>query len=419
MPQLHRRLDSAIVQQIIAGYASGHLTLDVATAQLGIRRRRLFVLLAAYRCDPTTFSIGYARYSPPRITDRIERRIREELEVEQRLIADPAIPIRSYNYSSIRDTLREHDAITISVQTISRRAQAWGFWLPRPPKRVHDREVITRHAGELIQHDSSHHRWSPYAEAMWYGITSIDDCSRLLLYADLWERETSWAHIAALRETFLRHGIPLRYYVDNHGIFRFIERRNRMGEVHTIGTDEVDPQWRRVLRDLNVDVTYALSPQAKGKVERPYRWMQDRVVRRCAKEDVRSLMETQRIFREEAERYNVRQVHSTTGEIPIIRFELLCNTGKSMLRPFAIPQPFAHLNDVFCFREERVVDAYRRISFHGLVLSIPDVLPRQTVELRYAPAAQPGITEVRVWYRRQRLVDVQRVKTEQLTGVQF
>lgn len=419
MPQLHKRLDPAVVHRIVSGYNAGSISLTVAIAQLGIKRARFFDLLATYRRDPDAFTLTYARYSPPRIADRIERQIRKELETERQLINDPAVPIRTYNYAAIRDTLRDTHRITVSVPTIIARAKAWGFWLPKPSKRPHDREVVTRYAGELIQHDSSHHRWSPSAEAMWYGITSIDDCSRLLLYADLWERETSWTHIVALKEAMIRYGIPLRYYTDNHGIFRFVERRDRMGAVHTVGTDEVDPQWRQVLRDLSVDVTYALSPQAKGKVERPYRWMQDRVVRRCAKEDVRSFVEVRRIFREEAKRYNERQVHSTTGEIPVVRFEALCSTGQSMFRPFTVPQPYVHLNDLFCFREERVVDAYRRIAFHGLTLTIPVILPRQTVELRYAPALQSGITNIRIWYRRVKLVDVQHVKTEQLTGVQF
>ncbi len=44
-------------------------------------------------------------------------------------------------------------------------------------------------------------------------------------------------------------------------------------------TDEADPQWRQVMKTLGVDVSYALSPQAKGKVERPYRWLQDRIIK--------------------------------------------------------------------------------------------------------------------------------------------
>jgi hypothetical protein len=419
MTHLHRRLDSDVVRTILAQYVSRQLTLDAARAQLGIQRARFYGLLAAYRNDPAAFSIAYTRTRTARLDAKVEQQIRSALEQDRTLITDPAIPIRSYNYSAIRDTLQREHRISVSVPTIIVRAKAWGFWIPKRERKIHDRIVSTDYAGELVQHDSSHHRWAPSVEAMWYGITSIDDCSRLLLYADLWERESSWTHIVSLKEAMVRHGIPLRYYTDNHGIFRFIERRDHMGNIHTVGTDAVDPQWRKVLRDLSVDVTYALSPQAKGKVERPYRWMQDRVVRRCAAEDVRSFDATRRIFREERDRYNTHQVHSTTREIPVLRFERLLREGKTMLRPFAIPKPFAHVNDIFCFREERTVNGYRKVEFHGTELTLSGVLPRQTVELRYSPSVQEGYTEVRVWYRRERLLDTKIVRTEQLRGVQF
>ena len=64
-------------------------------------------------------------------------------------------------------------------------------------KTVHDREVITTCVGAFIQHDASHHRWSPYAASQWALITSLDDFSRKILFADLFEEETTWAHIKA------------------------------------------------------------------------------------------------------------------------------------------------------------------------------------------------------------------------------
>lgn len=416
---LHRRLDDAQVRSILASYDRKELTRDAAVAQLGIKRTQFFALLQEYRSSAAQFSIRYQRTARARIPTDVDHRIRKELETDRALIGDPAIPLRTYNYSAIHDALARED-IVVSTETIRQRAKRWGFWIPKPPRRLHDRIVTTDHVGALVQHDSSHHRWSPLISEMWYGITSIDDCSRLLLYADLWERETSWSHIIALKEAILRYGIPLRYYVDNHGIFRFIERRDSMGALHTVGTDEADPQWKRVLHDLSVDVTYALSPQAKGKIERPYRWMQDRVVRRCAREAIQDFSGARRIFREEMARYNDHQVHSTTGEIPVRRFARLRTDGSTVFRPFAIPKPFTHRSDIFCFREERVVNGYRKIAFHGLDLSVPNLLPRQAVELRYAPSEDhDGVTEIRMWYRRERLVEVTSVPTAKIQGVRF
>lgn len=100
------------------------------------------------------------------------------------------------------------------MPTIIDRAKRNNFYFLRPKRKAHDREVITNYPGELIQHDSSHHRFAPYAEK-WYLITSLDNYSRLILYAVLVQRETTWEHILALEYVLLKYGFPLAYYVDS------------------------------------------------------------------------------------------------------------------------------------------------------------------------------------------------------------
>ncbi|MEA1964571.1 MAG: hypothetical protein U9O41_05540 [Candidatus Aerophobetes bacterium] len=99
-----------------------------------------------------------------------------------------------------------------------------------------------------------------YADKKWYLITSIDDYSRLLLYAKLVERETSWHHIVALQDVFLIWGFPFSYYVDSHSIFRFVQGRDSLWRKHYLLTDEVETQWGKVLHDCKVEPKYALSP---------------------------------------------------------------------------------------------------------------------------------------------------------------
>ena len=93
--------------------------------------------------------------------------------------------------------------------------------------------------------------------------------------ATLLKRETSWAHIVALQTVILKYGLPYCYYVDSHSIFRFVQGRDSVWRDQRLVTDEADPQWKQVLKDLNVKVTYALSPQAKGKIEKTL-WMASR-----------------------------------------------------------------------------------------------------------------------------------------------
>ena len=132
--------------------------------------------------------------------------------------------------------------------------------------------------GEIVEHDSSYHLRSPPAKEKWYLITSLDDFSRLILCATLVRKETSWAHILALQTVVLNYGAPFLYYVDSHSIFRFVQDTGSLWRRHYTLTDLADPQWKQVMDDCNIKVTYALSPQARGKVERPYGWLQDRII---------------------------------------------------------------------------------------------------------------------------------------------
>ncbi len=248
-------------------------------------------------------------------------------------------------------------------------------------------------------------------------ITSLDDYSRCLLYAALVEKETRWTHIAALEDVWIRYGFPFKYYVDSHSIFRFIEKRDSVWKKHSLKTDEVDPQWKRVLSECKVATVYALSPQAKGKIERPYRWLQDRIVRTCARENIRKIEEARDVLSHEIKRYNEHQVHSVTGEIPAIRFERAIKEGKSLFRPFHIPAPYESTKDIFCIKEERTTDAYRKISIDGLELKVPGTDPYEQVELRMVPD-KDGLVEIRFWYRG-KFIGIQRVKSTDLKKIHF
>ena len=118
-----------------------------------------------------------------------------------------------------------------------------------------------------------------------------------------------------------------------------------------------------MVRLLGVKVVFALSPQAKGKVERPYRWLQDRIVRTCALEHIGELEEARTVLSEELDRYNLHQVHSTTKEIPGLRFTKAVASGNSLFRVFSLAGPYTSPKDIFCLREKRTTNPYDRISF--------------------------------------------------------
>lgn len=397
--QLHKRLDEQTVIAVLERYLAKEIKQAEAIQYLGVKRSRFFALLKQYNDNADTFSLEYQRSSPKRISEETETLIKQELKKEKQLIDNKNITIRFYNYSAVRDTLLDKYQTKVSVTSIITRAKAWGYYQEKKERKIHDREVLTNFIGELVQHDSSHHLWSPYMDQKLYLITSIDDYSRLLLYAELVERETTWRHIEAVKSVVLQHGCPLKYYADQHRIFRFVKNRDKQSpwRSYTKFTDDVNPQWKQVMLDCHVEPVYALSPQAKGKVERPYRWLQDRIVRAAAKEHLTTIDELRNVLKELVAKYNTQWVHSTTKEIPIVRFENALNSQLCLFKPLKLVQPNQHINDIFCLRAQRAVNPYRKVSLDGVVITVPGGIPRQTVDLKLIPDTQNSIVEIRFW----------------------
>ena len=190
MNQVHKRFTAEQVKVLLKGYCQGILERPAIEEILGIGKSRFFALLREYRHNPDGFSLAYDRATPTRLPASAEEKIEKQLMLDKSLIDDSSLPITTYNYSAIRDRLAKQDT-KVALSTIIERAKRLGCYQPHPRKKAHDREVLTTAIGALIQHDASHHKWSPYAGERWVLITSIDDFSRKLLYADFFEQETT------------------------------------------------------------------------------------------------------------------------------------------------------------------------------------------------------------------------------------
>jgi len=367
---------------------------------LEIGKTRFFALLRVFREDPKNFTIAYNRKTPAKLSSQAESKIKKALLREKKIVEDPDLPISGYNYTAIHDRLKK-EGVQVSVPTIINRAKQLNCHKPRKKTKSHDREVLTESIGALIQHDASKHLWAPLAKEKWYLITSIDDYSRKLLFADFFTAETSWAHIQAAQTLIQTYGIPFKYYVDSLRVFRFVQGRDSFWRKHVLETDDVNTQWKKVMEELSIKVSHALSPQAKGKIERPYRWLQDRIVRTCIYENLSTIEEARLALKDEVNRYNNHQVHSTTKEIPAIRFNKALSSGNSLFRKFSIPKPYSSPLDIFCLRETRIINAYRRISLFNHTIEVPNVPLRVPVEVHLIPYPEREIMHIRIWFEQQ------------------
>ena len=419
---LHKRFIDDQVKDIVTKYVEKKIRGKEACRYLGIGRTRLHQLMKAYQSHPHTPVIGYKRTVPPRrVKSSIQEHILSELSFEkERIIDNPHVPTNKYNYSYIRNLLQEKYSEQVSLPTIIALAKANDYWkTKRKREQIHTRQVLTNFVGELIQHDSSHHLFAPDSMKKWYLITSLDDYSRKLLHARLVPVENTWVHIQAVEDVCLRVGIPFSYYSDQHSIFRYVKDRDKFSiyTTYTKFTGDVDTQWNAVLKDISTKPIFALSPEAKGKIERPYQWLQDHLVRTCVRYRITDITKGQHILNEEVSRYNTKQVHSVTGEIPDIRFNKAVKEGKTLFRPFTPLLPYA-TKDIFSLRETRTTDGYRSISLFGTKLKVPNVDPYRPIDIRMYPDTKTRTVEVRFWHEKT-FLDSQTLPAKDLPGVHF
>jgi hypothetical protein len=124
-----RKLFSADqVKEVFRRYLARQIGIDQALAMLKIRRRQFFKLLKLYRDRPESFSLQYARKTPPRRIDaKAEAKITQELKREAEIIRDRRNPVRFYNYSYVKEILENKHKVRVSLPTIIDRAKKMGI----------------------------------------------------------------------------------------------------------------------------------------------------------------------------------------------------------------------------------------------------------------------------------------------------
>ncbi len=135
MSQLHKKFTTDQVKDLLQRYLDGKIQRAHIQGILGIKTRQFFKLLNEYKKDPESFSIDYVRKSPKRIPVEVEKNIIKELKIDKTIIQDKTNPTDSYNYSYIKDRLRDKYHQKVSLPTIIDRARQYDFYLPKKAKK--------------------------------------------------------------------------------------------------------------------------------------------------------------------------------------------------------------------------------------------------------------------------------------------
>lgn len=171
--------------------------------------------------------------------------------------------------------------IKISRETVRLWMKQAGLRAVRPRRRgpkVHQSRQPRPCFGELIQIDGSYHDWFEGRSDPCCLLVFIDDATSGIVFALFCDHETTLNYMAAVRAHLRQNGRPLAYYSDRHSIF--LTTRNVDGYYEKT-------QFSRAMEALGIETVCAKSPQAKGRVERANKTLQDRLIKdmRLAKID--------------------------------------------------------------------------------------------------------------------------------------
>ncbi len=175
------------------------------------------------------------------------------------------------NHTHMSELLREHEGIDVTRSTLRRLLVSAGEKSPRgrrPPKHRVRRQRMPRE-GMLVQLDGSYHRWLGKDGPQFTLLLAVDDATGTVVNALFCELENTRSYFMLLDGLIRRRGIPLALYVDRHAVFK-----------HTPSPETAagPTQFSRAMDELGMQLIFALSPQAKGRVERAAGTFQDRLV---------------------------------------------------------------------------------------------------------------------------------------------
>lgn len=196
------------------------------------------------------------------------------------------------------------EGMIIAPETLRRWLLAAGLWRRRRKRQQHRQWRERRaHAGELVQMDGSHHDWFEGRRARAVLMVMVDDANSRVV-ARFSEEETTQAAYLVFADYARRYGRPAALYVDRDSIYR-TEREPEISE--QLRAQQPMTQFARAMQRLDVQLIFAYSPQAKGRVERIHGTLQDRLIKEMRIAGLNTLQEANQFLEEKfLPAYNAR-----------------------------------------------------------------------------------------------------------------
>jgi transposase len=220
--------------------------------------------------------------------------------------------------------------------------------------RAHQRRQRRDCEGELEQTDASIHAWFDDRAPKCALHLSIDDATSKIKAGRFGEQETTKDYWLMFEDYFQEHGLPRALYVDRRGVFK----------VNQKGCENNITQFKRSMNELGIDIIFAGSAQAKGRVERVNGTLQDRLVKELRELNISSIEAANAYLPEFIEKYNKK-------------------FGKPAASPFNAHRPLDQkidLKRILCEKFDRLVRKNLEVQFENQVYQLEK--SKETIHLR-------------------------------------
>src|SRR5579875_1838462 len=342
--------------EVLTEVLAGRRTVGSAATVLGISERQVNRLMVRYRDGGGGALIHQARGRAS--NNHLDPGVREyALELVRR-------HYRDFGPTLATEALQERHGIRVGRETVRKWMVAEGLWLSRKQRRsFHQPRLRRERYGELIQIDGSEHRWFENRADPCTLLVFIDDATGKLMQLRFVPSESTASYFEALQGYLNDHGCPIAFYSDKHSVFRATRQEAKGGQGMT--------QFGRALAELNIEILCANSSQAKGRVERANRTLQDRLVKELRLAGVNDVEAGNAFMPAFVERFNDR-------------FSVRAARSENLHRTLNVPA--SRLQDILCHREQRYVGAQLTISYDRkqIILErneVTEELARKYVEL--------------------------------------
>jgi len=251
--------------------AAGELGRGAAQALLGLSAKQVGRKLERFRAEGPGGLAHAARGKPG------NRSLPDKTKTEALGLVREKYPDFGPTFAS--EKLLELHGIAVNRETLRRLMSDAGLWKPNPKKQgaVHVWRERRARFGELVQLDGSYHDWFEGRAEPCCLLAFIDDAMGRVLWLELCDAESTVSLMRATKAYLEKDGRPVSLYADRGGVYK-VNIHNEDGEKKA--------QYERALAELGIGFIHARSPQAKGRVERLFGTLQDRLVKELRLEGI-------------------------------------------------------------------------------------------------------------------------------------